>query len=489
MILILFQADSKNYYRGEMVKENVDLETWGGVVRSCTLNQFLEDDFKDGVYEVYFGNNSLYLKIANFTLINESESLLLCFNAATSNRANKTPPFFSGDGLANSLKQSLISFSDPGTHIENVSLGWYIGTHQWLTFQDNLRTIIEEIAKKLKKNIVMFGGSGGGFASLALSLKMETDATIIAMNPQTDITEYHTSQTYLHSAYPHDGKPPRRFSSEDKIKWHAFLNENNLIGKVTKEQLGPRCRYIILQNWNDVHHLSKHIPNILPSSCEYNLSNFYGTCDNIGYLFGPWGPDHSVVWREHIETVIKSAMLQNSPSDIVQTLSKNFLPNLISEYPQQTMIKFPPKVPTPNINNHQEVLVNNNFESVHISRENAEYMLKLGPIQSLIQPREASLGAFAVLSFLEGWFNFTQNDQKMSQLNWRIDLVVMRIKVLHYLVGEIEVRKAMQNHAQLIYKIIKYHLDHIDNEIYHSKFPSETSEMIVSLKNQLNKLL
>lgn len=104
MMLIMFQVDSKNYYRGEKVKENVDFETWGGIVRSCALDEFLEDDFKDGVYEVYFGNNSLYLKITNFELINNSDSLLLCFNAATSNRVNKTPPFFSGDGLANSLK-------------------------------------------------------------------------------------------------------------------------------------------------------------------------------------------------------------------------------------------------------------------------------------------------------------------------------------------------------------------------------------------------
>jgi len=489
MMLIMFQVDSKNYYRGEKVKENVDLETWGGIVRSCTLDEFLEDDFKDGVYEVYFGNNSLYLKIANFALINESESLLICLNAATSNRANKKPPFFSGDGLANSLKKSLISFSDPGTHIDNVDLGWYIGTHQWLNVQDSIRICIEKIAQKLKKQIVMFGGSGGGFAALALSLKMETDATIIAMNPQLDIIEYPTSKIYLHSAFPHDGPPPERFSKEDKIKWHIFLIENNLIGKITKEQLNPRCKYLILQNWNDSHHFNNHLPNIIPTINDFNISNFYGTFDNISCLFGPWGDGHSVVWREHIESVINLAMLQTNPSEIMQKLSDNFLPTDSPELFEQSLIQIPPKFSNPNVDNRQEVFVKNNFEGVFISEKNAEYMLKLEPVQLLLQPREPSLGVFAVLSFLEGWFNFTQNDQKMSQLNWRIDLVIIRIKVLHYLVGEIEVRKAMQNHAQLIYKIIQYHLDHVDNEIYHSKFPNETSEMIVSLKSQLSNLL
>jgi len=181
--------------------------------------------------------------------------------------------------------------------------------------------------------------------------------------------------------------------------------------------------------------------------------------------------------------------LQTNPSEIMQKLSDNFLPTDSPELFEQSLIQIPPKFSNPNVDNRQEVFVKNNFEGVFISEKNAEYMLKLEPVQLLLQPREPSLGVFAVLSFLEGWFNFTQNDQKMSQLNWRIDLVIIRIKVLHYLVGEIEVRKAMQNHAQLIYKIIQYHLDHVDNEIYHSKFPNETSEMIVSLKSQLSNLL
>ena len=238
------------------LQENIDLTPWD-FIKSCTLNELLEDEFVDGVFEIHFGDNSLFIKITNIEMLTHSESLLFCLNAATSRRSEKNPPFFSGDGLSDSLNISLISFCDPATHISGVDLGWYIGTHKWLTLQSDIQTCIERISQKLEKKVVMFGGSGGGFASIALSLKMNTDATIIAMNPQTNIIEYPTSRIYLHSAFPHNGNPPERFTLEDKVKWHTFLREKELIGTINKDDLNPLCKYIILQSWNDSHHFDR----------------------------------------------------------------------------------------------------------------------------------------------------------------------------------------------------------------------------------------
>jgi hypothetical protein len=116
-------------------------------------------------------------------------------------------------------------------------------------------------------------------------------------------------------------------------------------------------------------------------------------------------------------------------------------------------------------------------------------MLKLGPIQSLLQPKNHSLGVFAVLSFLESWLEFSLENQKMSDLNWRTDIVNERIKVLYYLVGEIEIRSAMKNHVEFISKVIKYHLDNIHNDTRTLAFSKDTNQMIESLKNQLSDSL
>ena len=470
------------------LQENIDLAPWD-FIKSCTLNELLEDEFVDGVFEVHFGDNSLFIKITNIEMLTRSESLLFCLNAATSRRSEKNPPFFSGDGLSDSLNISLISFSDPATHISGVDLGWYIGTHKWLTLQSDIQTCIERISQKLEKKVVMFGGSGGGFASIALSLKMNTDATIIAMNPQTNIIEWPTSRIYLHSAFPHNGNPPERFTLEDKVKWHTFLREKELIGTINKDDPNPLCKYIILQSWNDSHHFNNHISNIIPNVADFNFSKFYGMSDNISCLFGPWGKGHSVVWREHIEFVITLAMQQTDSSEIIKTLGDTFLPSNPASDAEKSLIQFPPKVWNPNIVDTQELLVKNNFTSVFVSRGNAEYMLKLGPIHSLLQGNHPSLGVFAVLSFLESWFDFTLKDQKMSHLNWRTDIVNERIKVLHYLVGEIEIRSAMKNHVEFISKVIKYHLDNIYNDAHILSFSKETNQMIESLKNQLSNLL
>jgi hypothetical protein len=470
------------------LQENIDLTPWD-FIKSCTLKELLEDEFVDGVFEIYFGEHSLFIKITNIERLTHSESLLFCLNAATTRRSEKNPPFFSGDGLSNSLNMSLISFSDPATHISGVNLGWYIGTHKWLTFQSDIQNCIERISQKLEKKVVMFGGSGGGFASIALSLKMNTDATIVAMNPQTNIIEYPTSRIYLHSAFPHNGNPPERFTLEDKAKWHTFLRKKELIGKMNKEDLNPLCRYIILQSWNDKHHFNNHISNIISNVADFTLSKFYRVSGNISCLFGPWGKEHSVVWREHIELVINLAMQQTSSSEIIGTLSGTFLPsNPVSET-EKSLIHFPPKVWNPNIVDSQEVLVGNDFTSVFVSEKNAEYMLKLGPIHSLLRPEHHSLGVFAVLSFLESWLEFSLENQKMSDLNWRTDIVNERIKVLYYLVGEIEIRSAMKNHVEFIFKVITYHLDKIDNETRTLAFSKDTNQMIESLKNQLSNLL
>ncbi|MEC7273153.1 MAG: hypothetical protein VXV85_05865, partial [Candidatus Thermoplasmatota archaeon] len=53
--------------------------------------------------------------------------LLVVFNGAVRNRAESSPPFYSGAGLARSYPGPVLSISDPGTHYNEVNLAWYAG--------------------------------------------------------------------------------------------------------------------------------------------------------------------------------------------------------------------------------------------------------------------------------------------------------------------------------------------------------------------------
>lgn len=104
--------------------------------------------FKDGEY-FFRSPNNFSFNLVNFNDFN-SKNILVCFNAAVSDRANKTGPFYSGIGLANQLKIPTISFSDfVVTNSNDISLAWYGGDELNTDFQNNIAKFLDRIANFL----------------------------------------------------------------------------------------------------------------------------------------------------------------------------------------------------------------------------------------------------------------------------------------------------------------------------------------------------
>ena len=249
------------------------------------------------------------MKVKNAKYIQNSESLLFCLNAAISARKGKKPPYFTGDSLSNSLKCCLVSFSDPSTHLTDIDLGWYIGNEAWLTFQRDLALFIEQCSLALNKSIILFGGSGGGFASIALSLHIKQKVMAISMNPQLNISAYPSANKYSVHAFPSSNISNVHTFKDNLKEWLAFFDRNHLIATVTKTDLNPNCDYLLLQSWNDTHHLRNHTPLLVPQISDLTLTNFYGTENNLTHFLGPWGDRHSVVWRSHLELILNYYIL------------------------------------------------------------------------------------------------------------------------------------------------------------------------------------
>ena len=111
------------------------------------------------------------IKLLNFDQIDVSKSILVCFNAAISNRSDKTGPFYSGAGLSKELNLPTILIADHlVTENNNLSLGWYLGDGEKGVFQKIIASFLNELSNNLNRKLILLGGSGGGICNTCGSL-------------------------------------------------------------------------------------------------------------------------------------------------------------------------------------------------------------------------------------------------------------------------------------------------------------------------------
>ncbi|MFC7594460.1 hypothetical protein ACFQU3_04015 [Terrabacter sp. GCM10028922] len=114
-------------------------------------------------------------------------ALPVFFSGAVVPRTGKTGPFFSGSGIAERLSSPFIAVSDPVVdESSELPLGWYTGRAR-----QGLQNIIVHIlhtAQDRFGELVLIGGSGGGFASILFADRLGASAFV--WNPQTDLLKY-----------------------------------------------------------------------------------------------------------------------------------------------------------------------------------------------------------------------------------------------------------------------------------------------------------
>ena len=74
---------------------------------------------------------------------------------------------FTGLNVTRDLDASFVAISDPMLYLDpDLKLAWYAGSAGW-NFQAEMKRVLRKIiAVALTADVVFFGGSGGGFASL-----------------------------------------------------------------------------------------------------------------------------------------------------------------------------------------------------------------------------------------------------------------------------------------------------------------------------------
>lgn len=127
---------------------------------------------------------------------------LICFGSGAHPRNLKTskgelikPPYFDRWSWYEFVDESIIAYADPSFYYDdNITLGWFVGKETW--YLEVIGKIIKNIAKNRKisnENILFFGSSGGGFASIGLATLLKGSKTIVNNSSFSirDITKRH----------------------------------------------------------------------------------------------------------------------------------------------------------------------------------------------------------------------------------------------------------------------------------------------------------
>lgn len=288
---------------------------------------------EDGIHRVFHGCGSvdyLLLGVDHFQSASPQRTLLVSFSGPVANRAGKMAPFFSGVGISRSLGLPLLAISDSTLARDgSIGLAWYAGNDSMPDLPEQVATILDSMAKQFNCQLVLFGGSGGGYAVLSQLPLLKADAAGVVWNPQTSISSYelNTVHTYLSVAFPllmnrlenaitlEDAQRRELYKSMlDEVGIRHELNISPLAGKSS-------CSLLYLQNRTDWHVKSHAVPFLKSSTWERNSSrSFILTSYPVACWFGDWGKGHAVPPKEMIESVLNGIVHGISMAQIAKEL-------------------------------------------------------------------------------------------------------------------------------------------------------------------------
>lgn len=283
-----------------------------------------------------FNNDGFPVDIYTSGLKNlHQKKILVIFSGAISKRENKSAPFFSGKNIAKTLDLPLIAISDPTLALsKSLSLSWYAGNEYFKNISVVINNLLKNIQNKYDTELLLVGGSGGGFAVLnQLSLFGQPSKKIKALiwNPQTNILNYHLNyvQQYIFISFPSDIKAMRHVKDYRDLKLNDckdILEKHKIRYDISKFKIDDAINLLYLQNVSD-DHIDKHTKpftegrNKLVNSSELIITN---KTSNINVLLGSWGEGHAVPPMH----LILSAL------DLISTSSSsNSAKRLIEAYP------------------------------------------------------------------------------------------------------------------------------------------------------------
>ncbi len=301
-----------------------DYSNWGGVYTSKVSDFLSNNKINNGCHLIDIDGMQLDLLIRNVDNNNVNRSVLVCFSGAITDRYNKVPPFFSGINIANNLGMPLISISDPSLGLSNkLSLGWYAGNSGCKDLSVYIAKILDHIGIALDSKLVLFGGSGGGFAALSVIEIMQHDACAAIWNPQTSITNYHSRavSNYIKVCLPYADDQQEAYG---QLQYYNIRHD--LCSIYNKSDMTKKTNILYIQNEGDRFHLKNHaLPFMEAVNAKKHKENIYYNSQGISFWYNYWGDGHLVPSGDIITFVLDKLSSGHSSFSISQEMNDKFV--------------------------------------------------------------------------------------------------------------------------------------------------------------------
>lgn len=286
--------------------------------------------WSDGIHRVSMGGGQtldfLFYNSAMLRKEGSARFLLVGLSGAVSGRKGKKAPFFSGLNISRSLGLPLISVSDPSLILDgDLSLAWYAGNEGVLDLPNKIAEILNKISRDLNCDLIVFGGSGGGYCALSMADLLERQLFIFVWNPQTAICDYVPEFVvqYIEKAFPSYCERARVILSHPQQQQakllYDLLNECGIRHDVRKIAPSKNSQILIIQNRSDWHVL-RHIKPYMSErqwSCIGNSSYVEKIEGRIGVYFGDWGVGHAAPSKNFIEFIIARTLKEVGISSLL----------------------------------------------------------------------------------------------------------------------------------------------------------------------------
>ncbi|MCJ8311394.1 MAG: heparinase II/III family protein [Saccharospirillaceae bacterium] len=261
----------------------------------------------NGIHSIPLSDNCI-LDIYVSGIEHLNDKILVNFCGAASFRKKSSGPFFSGLGVSSRLKIPIIAIADPSLALSSdLVLAWYAGNQYEPKLNNKIANILNILAKKENKELIIFGGSGGGFASLSVASYLNVSAEIFVWNPQTSISNYAIQFVleYIEIAFPsifYDLGLNEK-SSVDEL--YFALNKSGIDHDLKNQTIPDNIKIIYLQNSTDGH-LTIHAEPFLTKKQKQK---------NILPIIECFSEGHNPPSKELVDMAIKSLNCNKSITD------------------------------------------------------------------------------------------------------------------------------------------------------------------------------
>ncbi len=324
---------SKDILLDEVIADLPDYSRWKLPVIEGTLdNPSVLSAGQDGIFRLKSQSGLVLDVLASGlsrlqTTQNEAPVLLVSFNGAIAGRQKYTAPFFSGSGMAKRLELPVLAFADPAiTRDKTLSLGWYAGFEDYPQLIEDIAAIVDWVAEHYNARLVVFGGSGGGFATLNVLSLIKAQASAFIWNPQTSISEYAPSlvERYLKSAFPQAFFSTLTADAKmNNVFFRSVLNKVGITYDLTQAVYSENKQILYIQNSSDQHVLNHAGPFMSHGEWLRQSDRVFTSATKQTTLwFGLWGEGHATPEADVIYSVLQQMVLQQPLTDIADYLDQ-----------------------------------------------------------------------------------------------------------------------------------------------------------------------